>query len=224
MSRETPSKKIGRGVGRDLDAGPLQSMVGSFELHLRAEKKSPKTIRTYVEAAQWLAAEYLVPNGIKFWADVRARDVQEWTVILLGRYSDSYANNHFRALQQFFKWPATEAPTSRAPTRWPTSSRRRSVTSSSRTAGSGPARQIAVSNFPTANGSRIGVTITTRGDAVTLRLTGNPSGPVTFELPAFVNNIASASAGTADNGAGAVTIPARTRSVTVTLAHAPAAS
>jgi hypothetical protein len=88
----------------------------------------------------------------------------------------------------------------------------------------GSGRQIAVSNFPTANGSRIGVTITTRGDAVTLRLTGNPSGPVTFELPAFVNNIASASAGTADNGAGAVTIPARTSSVTVTLAHAPAAS
>jgi hypothetical protein len=68
------------------------------------------------------------------------------------------------------------------------------------------------------------VTITTRGDAVTLRLTGEPSGPVTFELPAFVNNIASTSAGTVDNGADAVTIPAHTRSVTVTLAHAPAAS
>jgi hypothetical protein len=68
------------------------------------------------------------------------------------------------------------------------------------------------------------VTITTRGDAVTLLLFGRPSGPVTFELPAFVNNIASASAGTVDNGAGAVTVPAYTRSVTVTLDHAPAAS
>ena len=86
----------------------------------------------------------------------------------------------------------------------------------------GSGQRIAVSNFPTTDGGRIGVTITTQGDAVTLKLTGRPSGPVTFELPAFVNNIASASAGTVDNGAGAVTIPAYTRSVTVTLAHAPA--
>jgi len=88
----------------------------------------------------------------------------------------------------------------------------------------GSGRRIAVSNFPTTGGGRIGVTITARGDAVTLRLAGEPSGPVAFELPAFVNNIASTSAGTVDNRAGAVTIPARTRSVTVTLVHAPAAS
>jgi hypothetical protein len=88
----------------------------------------------------------------------------------------------------------------------------------------GSGQRIAVSNFPTTDGHRIGVTITTRGDAVTLQLTGKPSGPATFELPAFVNNIASASAGAVDNGAGTVTIPAHTQSVTVTLAHAPAAS
>jgi hypothetical protein len=39
---------------------------------------------------------------------VKARHVQEWTVTLLGRYSDAYANNQFRALQQFFRWHATE--------------------------------------------------------------------------------------------------------------------
>ena len=86
----------------------------------------------------------------------------------------------------------------------------------------GSGHRIAVSNFPTTAGGRIGVTITTRGDAVTLQLAGKPSGPVTFELPAFVNNIASTSAGTIDNGAGTVTVPANTRWVTVTLAHAPA--
>jgi integrase/recombinase XerD len=104
------SRIIGRGFARNLDAGPLQPMISSFELHLRAEKKSPKTIRTYVEAAQWLAAEHLIPNGIKFWSDVTARHVQEWTVTQLDRYSDSYASNQFRALQQFFKWLATEDP------------------------------------------------------------------------------------------------------------------
>jgi integrase/recombinase XerD len=48
--------------------------------------------------------------GVTDWSDVRAKHVQQWTVTLLGRYSDSYANNQFRALQQFFKWRATEVP------------------------------------------------------------------------------------------------------------------
>jgi hypothetical protein len=30
---------------RDLDAGPLAGMIGSFELHLLAERKSPKTVQ-----------------------------------------------------------------------------------------------------------------------------------------------------------------------------------
>jgi hypothetical protein len=84
-------------------------------------------------------------------------------------------------------------------------------------------RPIAVSNFPTTSGHRIGVTITGNGDAVTLRLSGAPSGQVVFELPAFVNNIASASTGTISESAGSVTIPASAHSVTVTLAHAPSA-
>jgi site-specific recombinase XerD len=109
MSGESP-KKIGRGYERNLDAGLFQPMIGSFELHLRAEKKSPKTIRTYLDAAQWFAAEYLIPTGLSDWPDVKARHVQEWTVTLLSRYSDAYANNQFRALQQFFKWHATEDP------------------------------------------------------------------------------------------------------------------
>ena len=88
----------------------------------------------------------------------------------------------------------------------------------------GSGRRIAVSNFPTTDGRRIGVTITGRGDVVTLHLTGESSGPVAFELPAFVNDIAKASAGTVNEGTGTVTVPAGTRSVTVVLAHAPAAS
>lgn len=85
-------------------------------------------------------------------------------------------------------------------------------------------RPVSVSNFPAAGGSRIGAAITSRGKSVTLRLTGRPTGPVTFDLPAFAKNIASASAGTVNSGAGTVTIPATARSVTVTLSRAPAAS
>jgi site-specific recombinase XerD len=110
MSGNIAPRKIGRGCERNLDAGPFQPMIGSFDLHLRAERKSPKTIRTYIEAAQWFAAAHLIPAGLSSWDDVKARHVQEWTVTLLGRYSDAYANNQFRALQQFFKWHATEDP------------------------------------------------------------------------------------------------------------------
>ena len=63
-----------------------------------------------MEAALWLAAGYLLPAGVTDWADVKARHVQEWVVILLGKYSDQYANHQHRALQQFFKWYSTEDP------------------------------------------------------------------------------------------------------------------
>ena len=109
MSGESP-KKIGRGCPRDLEAGPFQPMIDSWDLHLRAEKKSPKTIRTYLEAAQWFAAGYLIPAELADWDEVKAKHVQEWIITLLGLYSDSYANNQFRALQQFFRWHATEDP------------------------------------------------------------------------------------------------------------------
>jgi hypothetical protein len=49
---------------------------------------------------------------------------------LLGRYSDSYANKQFRALQQLLEWDTTEDHEESRPTRWPASSRRRSATSS----------------------------------------------------------------------------------------------
>ena len=110
MPGETPRKKVGRGYARNTDAGVLQTMVGSFELHLRAEHKSEKTITTYLDAARWFAAAHLLPAGVTDWADVRARHVQQWTVWLLANYADSYASNQFRALQQFFKWHATEDP------------------------------------------------------------------------------------------------------------------
>jgi integrase/recombinase XerD len=108
---------------KDLDAGPLAPEIGSFELHLHAEKKSPKTIRTYCEAAAWMAATHIIAPAAKGtkskpatglgagkddWADVTADDIRRWIVWLLETYSDSYANNQFRSLQQFFKWYAAE--------------------------------------------------------------------------------------------------------------------
>jgi site-specific recombinase XerD len=109
MSAQT-APKTSRRYPRNQEAGPFRPMIDSFELHLRAERKSDKTIRIYLEAALWFAAEYLIGAGLTDWTEVRARHVQGWIVVLLGRYSDQYANNQFRALQQFFKWYATEDP------------------------------------------------------------------------------------------------------------------
>jgi site-specific recombinase XerD len=90
---------------KDLSAGPLQPVISSFRLHLNAEGKSPKTVRTYVEAVQWFAATHVRPRPDRAdWTDITAEDVKEWMVYLLDTYSDSYANNQYRALQQFFKW------------------------------------------------------------------------------------------------------------------------
>jgi site-specific recombinase XerD len=94
---------------KQLDAGSLQPEVSSFWLHVAAEGKAPKTVRTYTEAVQWFAAAHLVREaGRTRWEEAGRRDVQEWIVCLLGRYSAAYASNQFRALQQFFKWLAAE--------------------------------------------------------------------------------------------------------------------
>ena len=46
---------------KPLDAGPFAPEIGSFRLHLAAEGKAPKTVRTYTEAVAWFAAAHLIP-------------------------------------------------------------------------------------------------------------------------------------------------------------------
>ncbi len=94
---------------KPLDAGPFAPEIGSFRLHLAAEGKAPKTVRTYTEAVAWFAAAHLIPRtSCTRWDQVSGHDVQRWLVNLLTLYSDAYASNQFRALQQFFRWLAEE--------------------------------------------------------------------------------------------------------------------
>ena len=94
---------------RQMDAGALAAEIASFRLHLAAEGKAPKTIRLYTEAVTWFAAAMLLGQvGKTGWRQADARDVQEWMAWLLSRYSDAYASNQYRALQQFFKWLSVE--------------------------------------------------------------------------------------------------------------------
>jgi hypothetical protein len=79
-------------------------------------------------------------------------------------------------------------------------------------------RSISVSNFPTTDGRRLGIRISSTGRSLSLTLSGQaPSGPVLLQLPSFVDNIAGTTAGTIDQGTGTVTLTPATTSVTVRL-------
>jgi integrase/recombinase XerD len=94
---------------KQLDAGCFQPEISSFRLHLAAEGKAEKTVRTYTEAVQWFAGEHLRrETGLTGWEQVGKQDIQRWVVWLLSQYSSAYASNQYRALQQFFKWLAAE--------------------------------------------------------------------------------------------------------------------
>jgi site-specific recombinase XerD len=94
---------------RQVDAGAFGPEIASFRLHLAAEGKALRTSRLYADAAAWFAAERLeCQAGKGGWEEADRRDVEEWMAWLLGRYSDAYASNQYRALQQFFKWLSAE--------------------------------------------------------------------------------------------------------------------
>lgn len=78
---------------------------------------------------------------------------------------------------------------------------------------------ISVANFPTTDGRRIGVTISPNSRSVTLSIRGRAPREVLFELPSFVDNVASTSSGHFDEGTGTVTLAPRATSVTVQLRH-----
>ena len=94
---------------KQLDAGSFQPEISSFRLHLAAEGKAAKTVRTYTEAVQWFAVAHLLQQDSRdTWEQVDGHDIQQWMSRLLDRYSGAYASNRYRALQQFFKWLAAE--------------------------------------------------------------------------------------------------------------------
>jgi hypothetical protein len=80
---------------------------------------------------------------------------------------------------------------------------------------------ISVTNFPTTGGGRVGLTITSAGPAVTLTLHGRAPGPVLFQVPSFIRNIASTSTGHVDQAEGSVTLPPGTHRVTVEIRTSP---
>lgn len=83
----------------------LTNSIRSWERHLRAANRSPRTIETYLESAN----QFQVWWGDGSLEDVVRSDIEGWLISLResGR-SSSTVSLRFRALQQFFKWAAEE--------------------------------------------------------------------------------------------------------------------
>jgi site-specific recombinase XerD len=83
----------------------LDNIARSFERHLQAGNKSPKTVTTYLEAVRQLAG-HLGESG-RTLADARRGDVEAFLGALLERWSAATANNRYRALKVFYAWMET---------------------------------------------------------------------------------------------------------------------
>jgi len=90
---------------QDDSVGDMASHVRRWERHLRAQNKSPKTIKSYREAANQLAA-YLVEEADHDGdpTTVTHADVEEFIAHLNATRSASTGRTRFAALQQLFKW------------------------------------------------------------------------------------------------------------------------
>lgn len=102
---------------RELVGGAdLASLRSSFQLHLRAENKSPKTIETYSDAVDQLIA-FLERTGMPRQIGAIRREHLEAFLVSLqetGR-APATVNNRYRSLQAFFRWLADEDEVSATP-------------------------------------------------------------------------------------------------------------
>lgn len=88
--------------------GDLAELIRSFERHLRAANRSPRTIEKYTLAARQLSKFLAQADGPVDVADVRRRDVEAYIAHLLERYKPGTALTRYQDLQQFFKWCVEE--------------------------------------------------------------------------------------------------------------------
>ena len=80
-----------------------------------AENKAPRTIATYMSAADELGAflaDHAMPSVL---AKIRREHVETWLGDLLSRHKAATASVRFRAVQQFFRWAVEEGEIEQSP-------------------------------------------------------------------------------------------------------------
>ena len=87
---------------------PLSADIASFRRHLAARNVSPKTERTYLDAAL-LFAEFLVRGGLpRALPAIRREHVEAFISDQLALFRPATAHNRYRSLQAFFRWALEE--------------------------------------------------------------------------------------------------------------------
>ncbi len=88
--------------------GDLTVNLNSFERHLKAENKSPATVRTYKEAGK-LFEEFLRVNEYpRNLIEIKAEHVELFITNQLNLHAPATAANRYRSLQAFFRWAVGE--------------------------------------------------------------------------------------------------------------------
>jgi site-specific recombinase XerD len=86
------------------DVGSFRRLSSSFEISLHARNLSPRSIRTYGEAAE-LFARFLDESGMPTAvASIRREHLEAFFVRELDRVAPASVHIRYRALQQFWKW------------------------------------------------------------------------------------------------------------------------
>jgi site-specific recombinase XerD len=95
-------------VTTDIIPGHLRPLVDSWARHLRASNRSPRTVQSYVEAAEQLVS-FLEQAGMPTSAaDIHREHVEAYIQHVLDTFKPTTAAVRFRSLQQLFKWLVDE--------------------------------------------------------------------------------------------------------------------
>lgn len=94
---------------------PFTRLLDSWARHLRAANRSPKTIRTYLDAGEQLGSWLAEQGGPDDPLEVRREHVEAFVGHLLDTRSASTAATRYRGLQQFFRWLVEEEEIERSP-------------------------------------------------------------------------------------------------------------
>ena len=100
-------------------SGPLQPLLASWRLALRADGKSTQTVSTYLAAVtqfdEFLGSlprrddpDLAALRPVTAADLVRPAHVQGFMVVMLASHKPATANNRYRGLQQFFRWMVAE--------------------------------------------------------------------------------------------------------------------
>src|SRR5438046_470796 len=101
-------------VGTAVMPGILD-LAPSFARSLRAGNKSPKTVVTYLEAVNGLAA-FLAETGMPAEVpNIRREHVEAFIEHLLGQWKPATAANRYKSLRVFFNWCVDEGEISDSP-------------------------------------------------------------------------------------------------------------